>query len=596
MSDTNNWLDMTNVNVYRLIAMTTDADFLASYERIKEANKLALRHIEQAIELEENDKPLDAIAAYEEGLKFIDEIFAIPVSLPDNTNNVEKEWNDACKIIQKLKGAKTEVTYRLKILRQQHAPIDTEEAAEASGFNGDLSEPMAKKKSNLMETPQTYLDITNNGGGPAKTYKQITKALRDIMADSTSPVIYDTLFQAKVKLYKILPNGEVKTMAGESSMSLVMCTIGGKWSFLNGLYFIQCSITDSNSYEAVATSSSSSSQVNDLIWIYPLVSTVTTCYRTEYGAFILPDLESDEPGSAFGLILARNSEQSEEAFADLQQFFLDLLEAVLAGTIEEIPEAATVRPPRDASQQVSRHIVTTADFIARGLIKGAEKTGDLMRKSTPYIISKLQPAPEDAPPVSSKVQTTVVVAKNVTSAAVGVTGWVAGKVGSASMAIGKFLAPHIQHHGANLLQKTCGLDDQEANSKMSNALTLAAGAVEGFTTIVDGLEKSAAILGNNLSENSVKIIDHKYGTSAGNVAAETFDTLGNAFVVSRNVNYMLPKGIAKKLVKNSGKAVVEEYQQNYKYESQYIVAGALYPDLRVLKETSEMSSLQSLEK
>lgn len=293
-------------------------------------------------------------------------------------------------------------------------------------------------------------------------------------------------------------------------MSLVMCTIGGEWNYLNGLYFIQCTIKEpSLSSPTEDAASTSSSQANDLIWIYPLVSTVTTCYRTEYGAFIFPDLESGEPGSAFGLILSPSPDLSEEACGDLQQFFLDLLEAVLAGTIEEIPETATVRPPRDASQQVSKHIVTTADFIARGLIKGAEKTGDLMKKTTPYIISKLKPAPENTPPVSPAVQNTVEIAKGVTSAAVGVTGWVAGKVGSASVAIGKFLAPHIQHHGANLLEKTCGFNNHEANSKMSNALTLAAGAVEGFTTIIDGLEKSAAILGNNLSENSVKIIDHK---------------------------------------------------------------------------------------
>lgn len=54
---------------------------------------------------------------------------------------------------------------------------------------------------------------------------------------------------------------------------------------------------------------------------------------------------------------------------------------------------------------------------------------------------------------------------------------------------------------------------------------------------------------------------------------------------------MLPKGIAKKLVKNSGLAVVDEYKHNYKYESQYIVAGNLYPDLRLLKDTSEKSAM-----
>lgn len=63
-------------------------------------------------------------------------------------------------------------------------------------------------------------------------------------------------------------------------------------------------------------------------------------------------------------------------------------------------------------------------------------------------------------------------------------------------------------------------------------------------------------------------------------------------MVSRNVNYMLPKGIAKKMVKNTGKAVVEEYKYNYRNDSQYVVAGALYPDLRVLRnEAEEMSKL-----
>lgn len=52
---------------------------------------------------------------------------------------------------------------------------------------------------------------------------------------------------------------------------------------------------------------------------------------------------------------------------------------------------------------------------------------------------------------------------------------------------------------------------------------------------------------------------------------------------------MLPKGIAKKMVKNTGKAVIDEYKQNYKGDHQYVTAGALYPDLRALREKSEES-------
>lgn len=88
---------------------------------------------------------------------------------------------------------------------------------------------------------------------------------------------------------------------------------------------------------------------------------------------------------------------------------------------------------------------------------------------------------------------------------------------------------------------------------------------------------------------------HRYGSPAGNVAADTFDTLGNAFIVSRNVNYMLPKGIAKKMVKNTGIAVIDEYKHNYKGESQFVTAGALYPDLRALKNATE-TNFDAMEK
>lgn len=104
----------------------------------------------------------------------------------------------------------------------------------------------------------------------------------------------------------------------------------------------------------------------------------------------------------------------------------------------------------------------------------------------------------------------VEVAQKVTHAAAGMTGWIAGKVGTASMAVGRYLAPHIQEQGSKLLQKGFGYDTSEANSTMEGAMTIAAGAVEGVSTVFDGLETFAKILGSSLSENSVKIIEHKW--------------------------------------------------------------------------------------
>lgn len=52
----------------------------------------------------------------------------------------------------------------------------------------------------------------------------------------------------------------------------------------------------------------------------------------------------------------------------------------------------------------------------------------------------------------------------------------------------------------------------------------------------------------------------RYGNPAGNVAAETFDTVGNLINISRNVKIITPKGMAKKAVKTTGAAVVMGHQ------------------------------------
>lgn len=95
---------------------------------------------------------------------------------------------------------------------------------------------------------------------------------------------------------------------------------------------------------------------------------------------------------------------------------------------------------------------------------------------------------------------------------------------------------------------------------MDGVLTVAAGAVEGFGTVYSGLEQSAGILGSNLSNNSVKIIEHKYGPSAGNVASETFDTVGNIINVNRNMRLLKPTGLVTRTFKNTGKALVSDYK------------------------------------
>jgi Senescence-associated protein len=125
-------------------------------------------------------------------------------------------------------------------------------------------------------------------------------------------------------------------------------------------------------------------------------------------------------GSAVGLILP------EDADGSLYEILQDILQGIL-----QPPSTAAVPPPSPPplsaaplddrmSRRISQGIVTGAQYLSMGLVKGAECAGSLMNKGTPKLIEHIQPA-TDPQPVPSNVKKGLKVAKNVTGTAVTVT-------------------------------------------------------------------------------------------------------------------------------------------------------------------------------
>lgn len=77
------------------------------------------------------------------------------------------------------------------------------------------------------------------------------------------------------------------------------------------------------------------------------------------------------------------------------------------------------------------------------------------------------------------------------------------------MLFGQYLAPHIKRGGTKVLTKTTGMNEDVASNKISAVLNVTAGAVEGISTIYEGLELSARIFGRSLSNNTVQVVTHK---------------------------------------------------------------------------------------
>lgn len=209
------------INFVLISAMDSTAEFLDAYKRIKEADELIGIMLSKAIENEEQDRQLEAIEFYEQTGQQIEQVFRIPVGLPDDPKAVEGEWLDACGIIKKLKAAQETVGQRLKTLREQNdllivdqeAQEATETAsAKANGVNGEENddEPAAKKKPVLLENPT----VANDTEKAVQTYKKHATAIRELMAieNQQQEVQFDQVFSSQVKLYKISSNSSVETI------------------------------------------------------------------------------------------------------------------------------------------------------------------------------------------------------------------------------------------------------------------------------------------------------------------------------------------------------------------------------------------------
>lgn len=150
------------------------------------------------------------------------------------------------------------------------------------------------------------------------------------------------------------------------------------------------------------------------------------------------------------------------------------------------------------------------------------------------------------------------------------------------MSFGKFLAPHVQKQGSKLLSYTVGMENQKAEEAMTETLKIASGTADAISTIYGGLESSAGILGRNLADNTVKIVEHKYGEPYGAVTSNTFDTVGNLYNVNRNFNIMTPKGLVKSTAKSAGKGILQsdEFKPKIYMNKNYFTGERnLYPNL-----------------
>lgn len=415
-----------------------EEEWSKTFEVIRSKHDSAYKTIELAIRNEEQEQPELAVINYKLGISLIDEALNVQVAVPEDATTLDESWNEACKMIHKMKRTRGEVMQRLTTLGQKNT---------AAPHSCDISDGASGSTSSH----------DNNGMRP-RTYFELSEELRKIRHKETSSVkSMELLFSCEgVKLFYIADTGNVTTSSEDSTLRIVQLAENVEKK-LESTYFLQIlESPQANVDPSELQDISSEMMLNDISWVYPLYPGTSPCFRTDFGAFVFPDLHADQPGSAIGIVIPTGSDE----------IVLEILESILHGVVKQGISADSEelqRTRRATSDVVSRNLVKGAYCISNGLVKGSEKIGQFVTYSTPFIISQIGCAPQNTPPVSERVVNGVEIAKSATTAAASFTGYVAGKVGTATMALGRFLAPHIQRQGSKLLSSAAGYSPEEAN-------------------------------------------------------------------------------------------------------------------------------------
>ncbi|XP_054721908.1 spartin-like [Uloborus diversus] len=289
-------------------------------------------------------------------------------------------------------------------------------------------------------------------------------------------------------------------------------------------------------------------------WTYPLIPGQSPALESGYGAFLFPDVGAGRD-SAVGVILPPSVDARGRAE------FLGLLNSLTALKEEKRVGVEEEGGPASFSESLSRGIVIGAEYISAGLVKGAALSSDLIHRGASKAREKI--SPEDKPvAVDPRVRQGLVIAREASGVALKATGFLVKKLGDLTVALGKQLAPHIREQGTKLLTSAFKRDPKDAQDTMDGVLTVAAGGLQGFSTVYMGLENAAKTLAYSLSSETVNIVDHKYGSEAGEVVGNAVFSIGNLALTTHNLHSLGPKSVAKRTAKDAGKAVLKDYVEH----------------------------------
>ncbi len=263
---------------------------------------------------------------------------------------------------------------------------------------------------------------------------------------------------------------------------------------------------------------------------------------------MFPDVYSEDTGSAVGIVIADDSPFNIDNEAQDQ----------LAKLLDELTALKKEEPLGEDQRlgKIGKTLVWSAEKIGRGLEKGADKAVTLIEYVGEKQKEKIVAADENKK-ISPALKGTIKGAKYTTMATVKVSGFVAKRVGNLSKGLSKYLAkkmePSVTSATGGGGGGETGTGGKPKSSSMYNLVDAARGGLLAYGTVYASLEESGKVLGRSVKDQSVQVVEKKYGDEAGKTATDAMTAAGDAAMTYMNIQSLGVKGLVKRTAKNTGK-------------------------------------------
>merc|ERR1712062_51928 len=274
-------------------------------------------------------------------------------------------------------------------------------------------------------------------------------------------------------------------------------------------------------------------------WTHPLIPGASPVFEAGNGAFMFPDAYGEDEGEA---------------------------QVELAKLLDELTFSLKKEEVKENDANVNEHklgpVGLTVFKGAKLLGKTVEQGADQGAKLIEYVADKqkakiqVQEDRKDAK-VNAALKTTVKGANYATKATVKVSGFVANRLGKLSKGLSNHLAKKMAPAPAMSDSNSGGGEGAKKprSSSMYNLMDAARGGLLAYGTVYSSLEESAKVLGKSMKDESVQVIEKKYGGEAGQLHLEAMTAAGNAAMTYMNIQSCGAKGLVKRTAKDTGKKV-----------------------------------------